>query len=59
LRHNRVNPGLGFGSFDTAQRTLQGYEAMHMIRKGQLPESLKTDVLAQNRAIAQMFGLVA
>ena len=55
----RVNPGLGFGSFDTAQRTLQGYEAMHMIRKGQLQGSPKTDVLAQNRAIAQMFGLVA
>jgi transposase, IS6 family len=30
----RVNPGLGFGSFDTAERTLQGYEVMHMIRKG-------------------------
>ena len=26
----RVNPGLGFGSFATARRTLQGYEAMHM-----------------------------
>jgi IS6 family transposase len=55
----RVNPGLGFGSFDTARRTLQGDEAMHMIRKGQLQGSPKTDVLAQNRAIAQMFGLVA
>jgi transposase, IS6 family len=54
-----VNPGLGFGSFDTARRTLQGDEAMHMIRKGQLQGSPKTDVLAQNRAIAQMFGLVA
>ena len=32
----RINPGLGFGSFHTARRTLQGYEAMHMIRKGQL-----------------------
>jgi transposase-like protein len=55
----RVNPGLGFGSFDTSRRTLQGYEAMHMIRKGQLQGSPKADVLAQNRAIAQMFGLVA
>ena len=24
----RVNPGLGFGSFHTARRTIQGYEAM-------------------------------
>jgi transposase-like protein len=30
----RVNPGLGFGAFATAQRTIQGYEAMHMLRKG-------------------------
>ena len=31
----RVNPGLGFGSFDTAERALQGYEVINMIRKGQ------------------------
>jgi IS6 family transposase len=55
----RVNPGLGFGSFHTAQRTLRGYEVMHMIRKGQLEGIAKGDVLAQNRAIAQVFGLVA
>ena len=30
-----VNPGMGFGSFNTARRTLRGYEAMNMIRKGQ------------------------
>src|SRR5689334_23451213 len=29
----RVNASLGFRSFDGAQRTIQGYEAMHMIRK--------------------------
>jgi transposase-like protein len=52
----RVNPGLGFGSFRTAQRTLQGYEAMHMIRKGQLEGIAKGDVLAQNRFLAQVFG---
>jgi IS6 family transposase len=55
----RVNPGLGFGSFRTARRTIQGYEAMHMIRKGQVEGIAKGDVLAQNRAIARMFGLVA
>src|ERR671921_1136024 len=31
-----VRPGLGFGSFQTARRTLAGYEAMAMIRKGQV-----------------------
>ena len=55
----RVNPGLGFGSFHTAQRTLQGYEAMHMVRKGQIGGIATGDILAQNRVIAQLFGLVA
>src|SRR4051812_1158886 len=31
-----VRPGLGFGSLPTARRTLAGYEAMAMIRKGQV-----------------------
>jgi len=26
-----VNPGMGFGSFNTARRTLRGFEAMNMI----------------------------
>ena len=30
----RINPGLGFGSFNTAWKTIRGYEAMNMIRKG-------------------------
>ena len=55
----RVNPGLGFGAFATAQRTLQGYEAIHMIRKGQLEGIAKGDVLAQNRVINQLFGVAA
>ena len=55
----RVNPGLGFGAFDTAQRTIQGYEAMHMLRKGQIEGLTKRDVLAQNHIINQLFGWVA
>jgi transposase, IS6 family len=55
----RVNPGLGFGAFATAQRTIQGYEAMHMLHKGQLEGITKGDVLAQNRVINQLFGLAA
>jgi transposase, IS6 family len=55
----RVNLGLGFGTFATAQRTIQGYEAMHMLRKGQLEGMAKGDVLAQNRIINDMFGLAA
>ena len=55
----RVNPGMGFGAFTTAQRTIQGYEAIHMVRKGQLPGACRGDVLAQNRVINQLFGLAA
>jgi hypothetical protein len=55
----RVNPGLGFGAFATAQRTIHGYEAMHMIRKGQIEGTAKRDVLAQNRVIDRLFGLAA
>jgi IS6 family transposase len=55
----RVNPGLGFGTFSTAQQTIQGYEAMHMLHKGQLEGVTKGDVLAQNRVINQLFGLAA
>src|SRR5262249_51901393 len=35
IKH-RVNPGLGFFSFKTARQTIGGYEAMNMIRKGQV-----------------------
>jgi IS6 family transposase len=55
----RVNPGLGFGTFSTAQQTIQGYEAMHMLRKGQFERLAKGDVLAQNRVSNQLFGLAA
>jgi transposase, IS6 family len=56
---HRVNAGLGFGAFHTAQRTIQGYEAMHMLRKSQIQGIVKRDVLAQNRVINQLFGLAA
>ena len=55
----RVNPGLGFGSFPTAWRTIRGYEMMHMIRKGQMAGVEKGNIQAQNRFIMSLFGLVA
>jgi IS6 family transposase len=55
----RVSPGLGFGAFDTAQRTIQGHEAMHMIRKGQLEGITERDIPAQNVVINRLFGLAA
>jgi IS6 family transposase len=52
-----VRPGLGFESFRTAWRTLRGYEAMHMIQKGQLRGADRGDVLSQNRLIGHAFGI--
>ncbi len=54
-----VKPGMGFFSVETAGRTLQGYEAMHMIRKGQMQGVNKGDITGQMTFIASLFGMVA
>ena len=53
----RVNLGLGFGSFNTARRTIQGYEAINMIRKGQIKNVEKGDVIGQISFINEIFGV--
>jgi IS6 family transposase len=53
----RMRLAMGYGSFKTAWRTLQGIEAMHMIRKGRVRRIAKDDVVAQVRFIHQLFGL--
>jgi IS6 family transposase len=55
----RVKPGLGFQSYPTAWRTLQGYEMMNMIRKGQVRGVDKGNIQAQNQFINDLFGLAA
>ena len=55
----QVKPGMGFFSFHTAWRTLQGYEVIHMIRKGQLQGANKGDSSSQVVFIAQLFGVAA
>ena len=55
----RVNPGMGFWSFDTAWRTLQGYEATNQLRKGQIQGTTKGDINSQVRFVSAAFGLVA
>jgi transposase-like protein len=52
-----VNPGMGFGLFNTARRTLRGYEAMNMIRKGQIQGVEKGDIQAQVEFASQIFGV--
>ncbi len=54
-----VKPGMGFFSFETAGRTLQGYEVMHMIRKGQVRGVGKGDISGQVFFITSLFGVVA
>ena len=54
-----VNPGIGFGSFNTARRTLRGFEAMNMIRKGQIQEVEKGNIKAQVEFVSQIFPVAA
>jgi transposase, IS6 family len=61
--HRRVKrltrPGLGFGGFWTARRTLVGFEAMAMIRKGQVQNIGGRDIRAQATFIAELFQIAA
>ena len=53
----RVWLARGYQSFSTAWRTLQGIEAVHMIRKGRARWVSKGDPLAQLQFIDTLFGL--
>ena len=53
----RVKLAMGYGSFRTAWRTIQGIEAMHLIGKGRVRRVPKHDVVAQVRFIHRQFGL--
>ncbi len=61
--HRRIKrltgPGLGFGGFRTARRTLAGFEAMAMIRKGQIRYIGGNDIRAQSSFIAGLFQIAA
>jgi transposase, IS6 family len=52
-----TKPGMGFFSLETAWRTLQGFEVMNMIRKGQLQGVVKGDVRGQVALVATLFGV--
>jgi hypothetical protein len=53
----RIAVRLWFRSVDGALRTIAGYEAMNMIRKGQVRWLAKGDITGQVRYIEQAFGL--
>ncbi len=54
-----VKLGMGFFSFETAWRTLHGYEVMNMIRKGQMHGVGKGDILSQVKFIASLFEVAS
>ena len=54
----RLRASQGFRSFDSAVRTIQGIEAVNMIRKGQVRWLPKNDTFGQVAFIAGLFGVV-
>ena len=54
----RVKAQQSFREFQAARRTIEGYEAMHVIRKGQA-RWVSDDVRQQNRFIDQLFDLAS
>jgi transposase, IS6 family len=49
----------GFREFQAARRTIQGYEAVHMIQKGQARWVAGNDLLRQIQFIDSLFELAA
>jgi len=49
---------MGFFSFLTAWRTLQGFEMMNMLRKGQVQGVEKGEVRNQAAFVVHLFGVV-
>jgi IS6 family transposase len=54
-----TKPSMGFFSLKTAWRTLQGYEIVNMMRKGQVQGVDKGDSPSQATFIAGLFGVIA
>ena len=55
----RVKAKQSFREFHAARRTIAGYEAIHMIGKGQARWASGADVRQQNRLIDRLFELAA
>jgi len=53
----RVWLAKGYGSFQSAGRTLQGIETVSMIRKGRVRWLAKADAVGQALFIGELFGL--
>ena len=48
-----------FRAFHTAERTIEGMEAAHMMRKGQVKRLDSRDAVGQAKFVASLFGVAA
>ena len=55
----KVRASQCFKSFHTAERTLEGIEAVNMIRKGQVKRLAGSDAQGQVKFVASLFGVAA
>jgi transposase-like protein len=55
----KVRASQCFKSFHTAERTLEGIEAMNMMRKGQIKRLSGNDVRGQAKFVSSLFQIAA
>jgi transposase-like protein len=55
----KVRASQCFKRFNTAERTLEGIEAMNMIRKGQVKRLARSDAQGQAKFVASLFQIAA
>jgi IS6 family transposase len=55
----KVRASQCFKTFHTAERTLEGIEAMNMVRKGQVKRLAGGDALGQVKFVGSLFGIAA
>jgi IS6 family transposase len=55
----KVRSSQCFKSFHTAERTLEGIEAVNMIRKGQVKGLAESDARGQAKFVESLFGIAA
>lgn len=48
-----------FRSFHTAERTLDGIESLHMMRKGQVKRLDRRDAMGQAKFVESLFSVAA
>ena len=55
----KVRASQCFKSFQTAERTIEGIEAVNMMRKGQVKRLPGSDAMGQAKFVASLFGIAA